>query len=44
MPFDAEPIEKRVATGLAKLGLAIKAQSWRGAGAASLTPTQGQAL
>ena len=44
MPFDAEPIEKRIATGLAKLGLAIKAQSWRGAEAASLTPTQGQAL
>ena len=44
MPFDTEPTEKRIATGLAKLGMAIKAQSWRGAGAAGLTPTQGQIL
>ena len=44
MPFDAEPIEKRIARGLSQLGLAIKAKSWQGAGAAGLTPTQGQIL
>jgi DNA-binding MarR family transcriptional regulator len=44
--FDAisEPIAKRVTGGLAKIGLVLKSRAWRGAGAAGVTPTQGQAL
>jgi DNA-binding MarR family transcriptional regulator len=37
-------IEQRVATGLVKIGLALKSQSWQDAGQQGLTPTQGQIL
>ena len=37
-------IEQRVAVGLAKIGLALKSQSWQEAGQQGLTPTQGQIL
>jgi DNA-binding MarR family transcriptional regulator len=37
-------IEQRVSIGLAKIGLAIKSQSWQDAGNQGLTPTQGQIL
>lgn len=40
----SEPIAQRVATGLAKIGMALKARAWRGAAPERLTPTQGQAL
>jgi DNA-binding MarR family transcriptional regulator len=39
-----EESPRRIAGGLARLGLALKAQSWRGAQALGLTPTQGQIL
>jgi DNA-binding MarR family transcriptional regulator len=39
-----EPLAKRVTTGLAKVGLALKHQAWAEAGGRGLTPTQGQAL
>lgn len=39
-----EPIAHRIATGLTKLGLAIKSQSWRAGFRHGLTPTQGQIL
>jgi|SRR5512132_161651 DNA-binding MarR family transcriptional regulator len=39
-----EPLAKRVTTGLAKVGLALKQQAWAEAGGRGLTPTQGQAL
>lgn len=37
-------VANRVATALAKLGLAQRHHAWRAAGARDLTPTQGQAL
>lgn len=40
----SEPLEVHVSTGLAKIGAALKARAWKGAGPARLTPTQGQAL
>ncbi|MGY2498513.1 MarR family transcriptional regulator, partial [Klebsiella pneumoniae] len=40
----SEPIESRIATGLAKIALALRSQAWKGPGADGLTPTQGQAL
>lgn len=45
-PFDTlnEPITQRVITGLSKLGIALRSQSWQGAGSQGLTPTQGQIL
>lgn len=45
-PFDfaADPVSRRVAAGLAKIGLAIKTRAWREAGRRGLTPTQGQVL
>lgn len=44
--FDTEnePIERRIAVGLNKIGLALKLQSWRTAGERGLTPLQGQVL
>jgi DNA-binding MarR family transcriptional regulator len=39
-----EPLAKRVSTGLAKIGLALKQQAWVEAGGRGLTPTQGQVL
>ena len=39
-----EPLAKRVTTGLAKVGLALKQQAWAEAGGRGLTPTQGQVL
>jgi DNA-binding MarR family transcriptional regulator len=39
-----EPLGKRVTTGLAKVGIALKHQAWAEAGARGLTPTQGQVL
>ncbi len=45
-PFDQsnDPIEERILTGLAKIGLVLKSQSWQDAFPAGLTPTQGQIL
>jgi DNA-binding MarR family transcriptional regulator len=37
-------IEQRVSIGLAKIGIALKSQSWHDAGTQGLTPTQGQIL
>jgi DNA-binding MarR family transcriptional regulator len=39
-----EPLDRRVTTGLAKIGIALKQQAWVEAGGRGLTPTQGQAL
>jgi DNA-binding MarR family transcriptional regulator len=39
-----EPLDRRVTTGLAKVGMALKQQAWAEAGGRGLTPTQGQAL
>jgi DNA-binding MarR family transcriptional regulator len=39
-----EPLERRVTTGLAKIGIALKQQAWAEAGGRGLTPTQGQVL
>jgi DNA-binding MarR family transcriptional regulator len=38
------PLDKRVTTGLAKIGIALKQQAWAEAGGRGLTPTQGQVL
>ncbi|NER85352.1 MAG: winged helix-turn-helix transcriptional regulator [Leptolyngbya sp. SIO1D8] len=45
-PFDTlnEPITQRVITGLSKIGIALRSQSWQGAESQGLTPTQGQIL
>jgi DNA-binding MarR family transcriptional regulator len=40
----SEPIEDRIATGLHKLGLAMKQQAWLSAAEDGLSPTQGQIL
>lgn len=42
--FPATPLPERLATGLAKLGLALKSKSWREGLPRGLTPTQGQML
>lgn len=39
-----EPLDRRVTTGLAKIGIALKQQAWVEAGGRGLTPTQGQVL
>jgi DNA-binding MarR family transcriptional regulator len=39
-----EPLEKRVVTGLLKIGLAMKSQAWQGAGIKGITPTQAQII
>ena len=41
---DGLPLSKRLAEALAKIGLAIRSRSWRGASPLGLTPTQGQVL
>lgn len=45
-PFDParDPIARRVAVGLAKIGLALRSQAWQEAAGRGLTPTQGQVL
>ncbi|MEM6254133.1 MAG: MarR family winged helix-turn-helix transcriptional regulator [Cyanobacteria bacterium P01_D01_bin.156] len=45
-PFDTlnAPITQRVITGLSKIGVALRSQSWQGAESQGLTPTQGQIL
>ncbi|MEZ4374402.1 MAG: MarR family winged helix-turn-helix transcriptional regulator [Polyangiaceae bacterium] len=40
----SEPIEARIATGLHKIGLAMKQQDWQQANQAGLSATQGQIL
>jgi DNA-binding MarR family transcriptional regulator len=42
--FPHTPLNERLATGLAKLGLVMKSKAWRLASADKLTPTQGQIL
>ncbi len=41
---NSEPVERRVAVGLHKLGLAMKHQDWSSANEEGLSPTQGQIL
>lgn len=41
-PFEASPLDGRIATGLHKLGLALKHHEWGLANAQGLSPTQGQ--
>lgn len=41
---NSEPLERRIATGLHKLGLAMKQQTWLQANEEGLSPTQGQIL
>lgn len=45
-PFDTlnDTLEERIVTGLIKLSMALKIQSWHNAGQQGLTPTQGQIL
>lgn len=45
-PFDAsdQTTAQHILIGLAKIGLALKSQSWQDAGQQGLTPTQGQIL
>lgn len=45
-PFDAsdQKTAQHILIGLAKIGLALKSQSWQDAGQQGLTPTQGQIL
>jgi DNA-binding MarR family transcriptional regulator len=40
----SEPLERRIATGLHKLGLAMKQQTWLQANEEGVSPTQGQIL
>ena len=44
--FDAisEPVARRVAAGLARIGLVLRSRAWKGATPAGVTPTQAQAL
>lgn len=41
---DPDPISQRVAVGLSRIGVALKAQAWTQAGPEGVTPTQAQAL
>ena len=43
-PLESPPLDRRIATGLHKLGLALKHQTWNQASAHGLSPTQGQIL
>lgn len=43
-PLETPPLDQRIATGLHKLGLALKHQTWTLASADGLSPTQGQIL
>jgi DNA-binding MarR family transcriptional regulator len=40
----SERIDRRIVTGLYKLGMAMKQQTWRNAAESGLSPTQGQIL
>jgi DNA-binding MarR family transcriptional regulator len=40
--LDSLPLDRRIATGLHKLGLALKHQTWNQASAHGVSPTQGQ--
>lgn len=40
----SEPLDRRIATGLHKIGLAMKQQTWHEASKEGLSPTQGQIL
>ncbi len=42
--LDSSPFDRRIATGLHKLGLALKHQTWNQASAHGVSPTQGQIL
>lgn len=42
--LDSPPLDRRIATGLHKLGLALKHQTWGQANEQGLSPTQGQIL
>lgn len=42
--LDSPPLNRRIATGLHKLGLALKHQTWGQANEQGLSPTQGQIL
>lgn len=44
VPPAEEPLGQRVASGLLKLSLALRQQSWAGASGRGLSPTQGQIL
>src|SRR5262245_13505387 len=47
LPFfdqNSDPIDMRIATGLHKLGIAMKQQTWLQASGDGLSPTQGQIL
>ncbi len=41
---EAEALPKRIAAGLGRLALALKAKAWRGASDEGITPTQGELL
>jgi DNA-binding MarR family transcriptional regulator len=41
---EAEALPKRIASGLGRLALAVKARAWRGAADEGITPTQGELL
>lgn len=43
-PLDAPPLDQRIATGLHKIGLVMKHQTWIQASGEGLSPTQGQIL
>jgi DNA-binding MarR family transcriptional regulator len=43
-PPDSVPLDRRIATGLHKLGLVLKHQTWSQAAEHGLSPTQGQIL
>jgi DNA-binding MarR family transcriptional regulator len=42
--LQTEPLTRRVATGLGKIGLAIKSRAWKEAGVRRITPLQAQTL
>lgn len=46
LPLDpvSDSLEERVVSGLSKISMALKSQSWQNAGSQGLTPTQGQIL
>lgn len=43
-PLDAPPLDQRIATGLHKIGLVLKHQTWAQANEEGVSPTQGQIL
>jgi DNA-binding MarR family transcriptional regulator len=43
-PFRADDLPQRISAGLAKIGMALKSESWRQSAPAGLSPTQGQIL